>query len=422
MKIIHFSKQDNSASGSVAFNAHKLLIEYGHNSILITKYGVNTKTELVFKSEFACYFENLIRKIVSRYFFFIKTRTDKNYYMHSLKESTGWIAERKIKRKIKKIGHADLIILYFLDNYLNFKNIYTIQKFIGAKILFYPMDMAIMTGGCHYSWDCKKFENTCGNCPGIYSDKHDDVTHENMIFKRNFLNKINHEILAPAQSIYFQLKESSLFKDSTIRKLLIPVDQEVFTPIDTSRARNYFSIRNNSKVLFYGAQGIDEKRKGFDLFLTFLDNLRNTFEKDEILILIAGQTSLNFEKLIPFNFTYLGKIDIKKELPMAYNAADIYISTSIQDSGPMMINQSLMCGTPVLAFNIGVAPDLIINGQNGYIIDDLNCAEMASKAAYILGFEKDSYKKMRAFTRQHSIMKNSNQTFFNNLIEIVNEV
>ena len=32
----------------------------------------------------------------------------------------------------------------------------------------------------------------------------------------------------------------------------------------------------------------------------------------------------------------------------------------------MMINESIMCGTPVVAFDMGVAPDLVINGKTGY--------------------------------------------------------
>jgi glycosyltransferase involved in cell wall biosynthesis len=32
----------------------------------------------------------------------------------------------------------------------------------------------------------------------------------------------------------------------------------------------------------------------------------------------------------------------------------------------MMINEAIMCGTPVVSFDIGVAPDLVITGQTGY--------------------------------------------------------
>ena len=46
--------------------------------------------------------------------------------------------------------------------------------------------------------------------------------------------------------------------------------------------------------------------------------------------------------------------------------SDVFLSPSIQDAGPMMLNQALMCGTPAVAFNIGVAYD-IINDKTGYL-------------------------------------------------------
>jgi glycosyltransferase involved in cell wall biosynthesis len=51
----------------------------------------------------------------------------------------------------------------------------------------------------------------------------------------------------------------------------------------------------------------------------------------------------------------------------AYQAADVFISPSIEDSGPSMINQSLMCGTPVVSFEMGVSPDLVLTGKTGHM-------------------------------------------------------
>ncbi len=33
------------------------------------------------------------------------------------------------------------------------------------QFLLYMMDMAPMTGGCHYAWDCEKYKMKCGGCP-----------------------------------------------------------------------------------------------------------------------------------------------------------------------------------------------------------------------------------------------------------------
>ena len=47
-----------------------------------------------------------------------------------------------------------------------------------------------------------------------------------------------------------------------------------------------------------------------------------------------------------------------------------------------MINQSIMSGRPVVAFNTGVAPDLVLNGETGYI------AEIKDSRGFSIGLHK----------------------------------
>lgn len=51
----------------------------------------------------------------------------------------------------------------------------------------------------------------------------------------------------------------------------------------------------------------------------------------------------------------------ENELFEVYCAADVFMSTTIADSGPMMVNYSIACGTPVVSFPIGVAQDLVMH-------------------------------------------------------------
>ena len=48
-----------------------------------------------------------------------------------------------------------------------------------------------MTGGCHWSWDCKGYVKECKNCPAITSIKLKNLAHRNFLEKNYYLNKIN---------------------------------------------------------------------------------------------------------------------------------------------------------------------------------------------------------------------------------------
>ena len=55
------------------------------------------------------------------------------------------------------------------------------------------------------------------------------------------------------------------------------------------------------------------------------------------------------------------------QLSQAYSAADVFVSLSREDVGPMTIVESLLCGTPVVAFQVGLAPEVIEQYATGII-------------------------------------------------------
>jgi glycosyltransferase involved in cell wall biosynthesis len=71
----------------------------------------------------------------------------------------------------------------------------------------------------------------------------------------------------------------------------------------------------------------------------------------------------------------------EEELNKLFSASDLYVSTSLEDSGPLMINMSIMSGTPVVSFAMGVAFDLV-NEHTGALVPlgdaDLLAAKMFS--------------------------------------------
>jgi len=56
-----------------------------------------------------------------------------------------------------------------------------------------------------------------------------------------------------------------------------------------------------------------------------------------------------------------------------YNSIDILINASIKEGQPMPPVEAAACGVPTISTNVGIIPELITNGKNGYIIDrDIN--------------------------------------------------
>jgi glycosyltransferase involved in cell wall biosynthesis len=80
----------------------------------------------------------------------------------------------------------------------------------------------------------------------------------------------------------------------------------------------------------------------------------------------------------------LGFIEDETVLAEIYSAADLFIIPSIDDNLPNTVIESLMCGTPVVGFRTGGIPDVISDGENGYICQSISPQALArhNKAYY----------------------------------------
>ena len=57
------------------------------------------------------------------------------------------------------------------------------------------------------------------------------------------------------------------------------------------------------------------------------------------------------------------------DLPKIYCAADIFLLPSINEGFPMVLLESISCGLPSIAFDVGGISEIIYNGVNGWIIN-----------------------------------------------------
>jgi glycosyltransferase involved in cell wall biosynthesis len=410
-------------AGAVSLDLFNQLKRRGHNvRLLVNSFDsdypegiISVETKFLFKkkilNEKITWRLNRIRKVLKLQ---NKKNSDPDYCFFELDESNSIYTTDVL---LKKSGIApDIIILLYAKGFLNAKNISELYQKTNAPVFWLMYDMAPFTGGCHYAWDCKGYQVSCGKCPGLYSNDPDDITHKNLLFKKNHLDKTNIQIIAASEWQYRQVRESALFKNRIIHKILLSIDPVVFKPLDKNSARLKLGMATNRKVIFFGAVVLSQKRKGMYYLLESLKLLKEQTEKsgsilrNDILLLIAGNGIDGIVKLLPFEFRYIGKTDNTYGIASAYQAADVFLCPSIEDSGPMMINQSMMCGTPVVSFEMGVAPDLVKSGQTGYIARLKDCNDMAQGLFNVLSLNAGDYKKISDNCRELALEMCSPET------------
>lgn len=375
-------------SGRSVTDLKNILKDNGHNVVIVTNAYLDEELEDVIsvKSVFTVLLHKVSRKIKS----ILQKKNkdvDSNYYMFDYKRYTRKYNTTKLLKKLP--FKPDAFIYIFQHDFLNEEALFELNKNTGAPIYRFMADMAELTGGCHYAWNCEGYMKSCGNCPGLYSDNPRDETYNNLKFKQKFIDKAAIYPIAASEWQMQQLLKSTIYKNIKKYKILLPIDENVFCSQQKTDARKVLGLPLDKKIVFFGAVNTIEKRKGAKellIALKFLKELMPIEKSDDIHLAIAGNVDSTFIDQLFFTSTSLGYLDYEN-LARAYNAADVFVCPSIEDSGPTMINQSLMCGTPVVSFAMGVALDLVIDYKTGYKAELGNSADLAKGISEILELE-----------------------------------
>jgi len=410
--ILNLSTVINGGAGNYALQNHRLLIKLGYDSYLIVKDKplVNQDNVIRYPNSLMESFFSKIKRMILRNFLAHFDFNDKYFFYNKFEQINCYSAKRILNLLPR---NPDVIFVYWVSGFINAKLLNELHKLTKAKIYILMIDNAPITGGCHYPWDCKGYENGCEHCPAIQNKKLMKLAKGNMAFKMKY--RINTATLVVAtQSDYFRVKKSNLYKSSPCIKLLEIIDEERFKPsISKTEMKKFFEIDENKKVIFFGATFLEEERKGMNLLLHVINIIKN----ENVVLLIAGTADIGLISLDHKRVGYLSESDLIK----AYQAADIFVCPSLEDSGPMMINQSIMCGTPVVAFDMGSAMDLVLTGKTGYRAIFGDIYDMANGIDTILSLSEESYKTMALECRNLAMNSFCTNVFEHNIKNMLNE-
>lgn len=408
-------------AGIVGLNLFNGLVERGHQAkMIVRQHDKHSNSNIVslekYRNVIIKKIKNKIRKIfgAKKSLDFI----DMKYGIHDYDLTIQYFKTDDILKYVD--FKPDVILYLFPQWFLNAENLYELNKITGAPIYWYLMDPAAITGGCHYFWECNNYLTGCGKCPGLNSNNKDDQSAINFRFKQKFTDKTDINIITGTSYDLKQTKESLMFKDKPIHKVFLPVDHNVFKPCDKKVVRNTLGLPHDKKILFFGAAYLPEDRKGMKLLTKALKIVKQNYKKNDVFLVIAGKGIEFIEDELEFDYKYVGNLQNNEELASAFQASDFFICPSIQDAGPFMINQSIMCGTPVVSFEIGVALDLIIPNETGFLAAKGSIKDLAIAILKALELDKDIINKMSYNSRSLGLDKLHTNVFVNKIENVFN--
>jgi glycosyltransferase involved in cell wall biosynthesis len=166
------------------------------------------------------------------------------------------------------------------------------------------------------------------------------------------------------------------------------VDLERYRPRLGARA----FIGEGSGLLVVAAANMyapGDRRKGIHVLLeAWTDLVRPTFPDARLNVLgsVHGHTA-------PEGVRFLGSID-PEHVPLHFAAADLSVLPTLGDNCPMSVLESLASGCPVVATRVGGIPEVVDEGETGWLAapDDVE----SLSAALIDALARDSERRRRA--------------------------
>lgn len=271
----------------------------------------------------------------------------KNATIYCLKN----IEIRKIGRLLKNLKQQIEITRVLLNIQ---KNIDTIIFFIGGEDLFIPALIVRLLR--------KELIIVIAGFPA----KNREINKDPFILITPFLSRIvlnlSNKIIVYSNSIIKERKFERYKKKITVQNR---------HHIDTNKFFCEKSIEKRTKIGFVGSL---TELKGIKSLTNSLQSISEI--DDNLEFIFVGNGPLNDyiksfikERNLENKVTLLGWVD-RDKLPLLLNQLKLLILPSFTEGLPNVIIESMACGTPVLANSVGSIPDIITDGENGFLMDN----------------------------------------------------
>lgn len=244
-----------------------------------------------------------------------------------------------------------------------------------VPVLWTIHDCSAVTAGCLYPMGCEKYKSTCVSCPQKGQWPMDSKI--DLSFIGHYMKKILHKtgrinLVTPSQWMADFIHGSGLV-DHDIKVISNGIDTSAFTPSATSDVGEKISRKRGIKVLLSSGDILDE-RKGIKFSLQVLKKLKHL----NPVVIVAGNVSDEAKKLFSeFETFYAGYVSDKQVMASLYSTADIFLFCSLADNQPLAVMESLASGTPVYGFKTGGIPEMIMDGANGHLVEQMDVGGLA---------------------------------------------
>lgn len=376
MKILHIITYPQGGAYIAAKRHHEAMLKKGIDSRILTINGVETLEHSIYVVPL---YKRIFNKLVSYLLSVFNCHVVRKGVWH-------WNVIGYDLSRLDVVKEADVIYLHWTNFFLNIQGIEMLLK-SKKKIVFFMHDMWYMTGGCHYSFDCRNYEEECENC-FLLRNKYSVLAYKQLRVKIKVWEKYNNFVVA-APSIWLTkcAQKSSLFRAHPVFCCPNVINVNKYHPVDKIESRKELGLPLNKKIIVFCSMSLTDSYKGASYLFAALSKL----DLNEYSIIMIGNSSLEHIPLRIRNIIHLsGFISNPDELIKYYSAGDVFVIPSIAENFPNVVLEAMACGLPVVGFSTGGIKDQIEHKYNGYLVEPKDVDGLCKGICWVLNIDNYS--------------------------------
>ena len=378
MKILHLSKMDTGGGAADGFvRIHQALLGQGVESVAYVLKQKRPDVPMVTAKGLLNPWQKLawgLGRAIAK----VKRFGVKPVGVYDFDAEANFPAEPIIRHARARSAKWDLVLVHWSGGFVRPETVREIAQALGARVALWQVDMAHATGGCHSNLGCQKYQTGCGACPLLSSTDPQDISAVQAARRARLWQELDVAVLAPSGWSARQAKESFTLGGRELRSFPIPLDLAVLRPADRLSARRALGLPLEGRIVLVRALDPGLTYKGFGLFLEALRQLDD--QGLALHVAVIGDRGFLPGGFRHVTFTELGPQRGDAALARAYQAADFFVSPSTNETGPMMAGEAMACGRPLIAYPIGIAPDLVEQGRNGTLVEPVGDVDALAAA------------------------------------------
>ena len=206
-----------------------------------------------------------------------------------------------------------------------------------------------------------------------------------------FVVNRSERVIAVSEEMKSVLKQLGC-PDHKIAVMSVGVDTRVFHPRDKKGARELLELAVDKQIVLY--VGRLHNMKGVKLIYECARHMPKT------LFMMVGDGAVKTDAK---NCIFIG-VSKHEEIPLWMSAADILVLPSYSEGLPTVVMEALSCGTPAIVTDVGGCPEVVKDGETGFVVPVGDVDALVERITYLLN-NKEMIERMGRIGRVDMIKR-----------------